>query len=93
MAKIIIEQYIKEEPEINLDLEDEEDTLGWVEEPERFSYLVKFERRISKGKTEIKISYRDTRTNMDYRLIHESINKKDYEIYKNFFKRYGYHKL
>ena len=93
MPKVIIEQYIKEEPELDIDLDTEYETLGAVEEPERFSYLVKFERKISKGKTEIKISYRDTRINMDYRLIHESIDKEDYEIYKNFFKGCGYHKL
>ena len=91
MAKVIITQLIKEEPEIDLD-EIYED-VGWVEEPERFSYLVKLERTISKGKTELKVSYRDTRIDMDYKLIHQSIRKEDYEEYKRFFEKEGYHKL
>ncbi len=91
MVKTIIEQYIKEEL-INIDL-DGEDTLGCVEEPERFTYIIKVERKISKGKTETSISYRDTRIDMDYKLIHETIRKEDYKRYVDFFKKEGYHKL
>lgn len=93
MAKIFVEQFIKEQPELNIDLEEEYDVLGCVEEPERFSYLVKFERKISKGHTEIKISYRDTRVSMDYKVIHESNKKEEYKNFVRFFKKQGYHKL
>jgi uncharacterized protein YecE (DUF72 family) len=90
MAKILIEQFVKEH---DYDLEELEEELGWIEEPERFTYLIKFERFISKGRTEIKISYRDTRTNMDYKIIHESDKKEDYKNYIKFFKKNGYYKL
>lgn len=80
MPKVLIDQYIKEEFENNLPLP-------------KFSYLVKFERKVFKGKTEIKVSYRDTRTNMDYKIIHESDKKEDYKAFIQFFKKEGYYKL
>lgn len=92
MAKILIEQFIKEH-DLDYDLEELEEDIGWVEEPERFSYLVKFERKVLKGKTELKISYRDTRINMDYKIIHESDKKEDYKGFVRFFKKQGYYKL
>lgn len=93
MPKIIIEQYIKED-EINIDLDEEFDVLGVVELPERFSFIVKFERRVHRTKTELKVSMRDLRVgDIDYRIIHESENKEDYKTYVDFFKKEGYHKL
>lgn len=92
MPKIIVEQYIKEEDEIDLD--GEFDVLGAVELPERFSFIVKFERKVHRTRTELKVSMRDLRVgDIDYRIIHESENKEDYKTYVDFFKKEGYHKL
>lgn len=90
--KILVNQLIKEEKD-QIEFGDMEEDIGFVENPERFSYIVKFERRIGKGETKLIISYRDTRVNMDYKIIHESIKKEDYERFRNFFKKQGYYKL
>ena len=92
MAKILITQFVKEQ-EVDFDLDEIYEDVGFVEEPERFTYLVKMERKISKGKTELTISYRDTRVNMDYKVIHESDKKEDYKDFVRFFKKEGYYKL
>ena len=92
MAKTLITQLIKEE-KIDIDLDELYEDIGWVEEPERFTYIVKIERRITTEKTELKISYRDTRIDMDYKIIHESQKKEDYKKIVNFFKKNGYNLL
>lgn len=92
MVKILINQLVKEEKD-QIEFGDIEEDVGFVENPERFSYIVKFERQVSNTETKITISYRDTRINMDYKVIHESIKKEDYKNFYNFFKKQGYYKL
>lgn len=90
MPKILIEQYIKE---VEIDTDEYED-LGCIQvKPTEFTYIVKFERQIGKGKTVLKISYRDVRTKNDYKMIHESTKKEDYKKFVNFLKKRGYLKL
>lgn len=90
--KILVNQLIKEEKD-QIEFGDIEEDVGFVENPERFSYIVKFERQVSNTETKVKISYRDTRINMDYKIIHESIKKEDYKKFYNFFKKQGYYKI
>lgn len=90
--KILVNQLIKEEKD-QIEFGDIEEDVGFVENPERFSYIIKFERQVSNTETKVKISYRDTRINMDYKIIHESIKKEDYKKFYEFFKKQGYYKL
>lgn len=98
MPRVIVEQMIKENPDYwkfqKLDLEEEEDVLGWVEEPERFTYLVKIERIIATKYTTTKVYYRDLRKkDDDYHWAHETQDKEEYKKIKEFFKKEGFYKL
>lgn len=93
MERTIITQLIKEE-KIDWDaLSSLYEDIGFFEEPERFTYIVKIERKVSTKKTEIKVSYRDTRIDMDYKIIHESDERKDYKKIVKFFEKNGYNLL
>lgn len=97
MPRVIVEQMIKENEDYwkfqELDLEEEEDVLGMVEVPERFTYLIKIERIITTKYTTTKVYYKDVRENDDYHEFHETQDKKEYKKIKEFFKKEGYYKL
>lgn len=97
MPRVIVEQMIKENEDYwkfqELDLEEEESVLGWVEEPERFTYLVKIKRIVTTKYTTTKVYYKDVRKNEDYHWVHETQNKEEYKKIKEFFKKEGFYKL
>lgn len=99
MPRIITEQLIKENKDYwkfqELDLDEENDVLGWVETPERFTDIIKIERTITTGCTTIKIFHRSISItkNTDYKKTYETINKEEYEQIKKIFEANGYKKL
>lgn len=97
MPRVIVEQMIKENEDYwkfqELDLEEEEDVLGMVGAPERFTYLVKIERVVTTKYTTVKVYYKDVRKNKDYHEVHETQDKEEYKKIKEFFKKEGFYKL
>lgn len=97
MVKVFVEQFIKENEDFlkfqELDLDEEYEVLGSVEEPDRFTYLVKIERTITTKYTTTIVYYRDTRKDEDYKWVHETQDKEEYKKIKEFFEKEGYKKL